>query len=520
MKKFVLTLAVLSLFVVCSFANVTDYIPADAVFAFTAVNNSKNYDQLKEDTIFGFLLRDMGIEGMLGQQIESMKYSDPDYVPENLWALLQGDMAMFVQGEVNYEALVKVSEGMSHQETNSSMNPMDSLAPLMEAVKDLKLAFILEPTVAPADALAALNKLISTPLTFGENGPIMIEEDNGHIIVAFDQASLDAAKAAKTNNILSNDVFAQLYNGGNWMVFYMGAIDNKKIKEAYADLYDFDIPEAMDVSQEYAWTKAYVKNGLVFESFTKHDYKEDSYKQLSIDMGVSKSELEKELSVPGFIKGAFAVNNMNKLMDMVVPIIKQVVVQMAATEGETIDSETIDMALDFAKSWNGRARFGFDLGMDEAGAMAYDFYADLGSSKTEDIESLIKESGKEMQHANGMSYMLIEPDDQETVDYSDELGLDVEINSYLVLDGDKVIVTTADPTKLQEVLSETPAITNNQMYNQLSSEFSTVDNYYGMMFIDISDLLTKLMGMAYPSAIYSEMGISDEGNTQSIFVLK
>ncbi len=519
MKKFVLTLVVLSLFAVCSFANVTDYIPADAVFAFTSVNNSENYDQLKADTIFGFLLRDMGIEGMLGQQIESMKYSDPDFVPENLWALLQGDMAMFVQGEVNYDALVKMNSQMSDPEMAMSMDPMMALAPLMEVVQDLKFAFILKPTVAPADVLAALNKLLPTPLVFGANGPVMIEEDNGHVIITLDQASLEMAKAAKMNSIMRNDVFANLYNEGNWMIFYMGEIDNEKMMAAYKSMYDFDMPEEMMTSQEYSWTKGYVKNGLVLESYTKTNYNSNEYKQLAVEMGVTKSAIEKEMQIPGFVKGALAINNMSKIWEMINPMMQQVAKQAVAETGEDVDPAMLDMIFDLVESFNGKARFSFDLGMDEMGEMTFDFYADLGSTKVDQIESLISMSGESMQTVDGMSYMLLD-DGADDMDYSDEIGMDVEVNPYLVLDTDKVIMTSVDPANLKATLSQTPALTNNQMYNQLSTEFGIVDNYYGMMFVDISDLLTKLMGMAYPSAIYAEMGVNNDGDSISLFVLK
>ncbi len=427
---------------------------------------------------------------------------------------------MFVQGEIDYEALAQMSNQMSDPEMAMSLDPMMALAPLMDVVKDLKFAVILKPAAAPADVLAALNKLLPTPITFGANGPVMIEEDNGHVIITLDAASLEAAKAAKMNNILSNGVFAQLYNEGNWMVFYMGKIDNAQMKAAYEEIYDFDMPESMDVSQEYSWTKAYVKNGLVFESFAKNNYKDAGFKQLYIDMGVAKSTIETEMKMPGFVKGVFAVKNMNKIWEMISPMIKQVAQQTAAEADDYVDPEILDMVFSLVESWTGKARFSFDLGMDDMGEMAYDFYADLGSTKTGEIKSLIEQSGETLQSVDGLSYMLIEEDSEETIDYSDELGMDVELNTYLVLDDANIIFTTVEPAELKATLSQTPAITNNQMYNQLSNEFGIVDNYYGVLFVDLSDLLTKLMGMAYPSAIYSEMGISNEGNTESIFVLK
>ena len=41
-----------------------------------------------------------------------------------------------------------------------------------------------------------------------------------------------------------------------------------------------------------------------------------------------------------------------------------------------------------------------------------------------------------------------------------------------------------------------------------------------MLFVDIADILTKLMGMAYPSAIYAEVGVNNEGDSQAVFVIK
>src|SRR6056297_2038661 len=110
MKKVFLCFLVLVAFVTVQFADVTDYIPTDSVFAFTSVNNPENYAKLKEQTVFGFLLRDMGLEGMLAQQIESMKYADPEFKPENVWALLKGDIGLFVTGEIDYDVLAQMND--------------------------------------------------------------------------------------------------------------------------------------------------------------------------------------------------------------------------------------------------------------------------------------------------------------------------------------------------------------------------------------------------------------------------
>jgi hypothetical protein len=83
-----------------------------------------------------------------------------------------------------------------------------------------------------------------------------------------------------------------------------------------------------------------------------------------------------------------------------------------------------------------------------------------------------------------------------------------------------MMITTLKPENIQTKLKQATPITANQMFTNMSGEFKTVDKYYGMLFVDISDILTKLMGMAYPSAIYSEIGVNNEGDFQGVFVIK
>ena len=263
MKKVFLCLLVLLAFVTVQFADVTDYIPADSAFAFTSVNNPENYAKLKEQTIFGFLLRDMGLEGMLSQQVESMKYADPEFKPENIWALLQGDIGLFVRGEINYDVLAEMND-MSDPEQMMAMDPMASLGTVMEAIEDLNFGLILKPTANPKDVLETMGKLLQMELQFGANGPVIIAEDNGYLLITMDQESMDVAMKAKANNIMSNSVFANLYQEDNWMIFYNGKMDNGKMMDAVRkasgmDL-DFDLSEKVEM--EYGWTKGYVKNGL------------------------------------------------------------------------------------------------------------------------------------------------------------------------------------------------------------------------------------------------------------------
>jgi len=523
MKKVFLCLLVLLAFVTVQFADVTDYIPADSAFAFTSVNNPENYAKLKEQTIFGFLLRDMGLEGMLSQQVESMKYADPEFKPENIWALLQGDIGLFVRGEINYDVLAEMND-MSDPEQMMAMDPMASLGTVMEAIEDLNFGLILKPTANPKDVLETMGKLLQMELQFGANGPVIIAEDNGYLLITMDQESMDVAMKAKANNIMSNSVFANLYQEDNWMIFYNGKMDNGKMMDAVRkasgmDL-DFDLSEKVEM--EYGWTKGYVKNGLVLESFNQYNYKDQDFKNMAINLGNTQSAIIEKLNIPGFVRGAMSLRNMNQLWAMLDPVIRNVMSQAVKMSGEEIPTEAMDMIITLIESWTGDMRMSLDVSMTETGEMAIDMYADMGTSDAAYIEQLILTSGEQLQSSNGMKYMKLSgemEDLAETDPYMEEFGTG-EFDPYLVLSQDKMMITTIKPENIQEKLAQATPIASNQMFSNMSKEFKTVDNYYGMLFVDIADVLTKLMGMAYPSAIYSETGVNNEGDSQAVFVIK
>ncbi|HQC38373.1 MAG TPA: hypothetical protein PLF98_08705, partial [Thermotogota bacterium] len=138
MKKTLVSVLLLVLLAMSAFSAIVDYVPADASFAMVMRDNAAHYEQLKNVGIFGFLLRDMGLESMVAQQFESMKYTDPDFKPENFWGLLGGDVALFAQGDVDFSALV----GM----LGMGSDPTEMLPEVMGQVQNMTLAFIIKPT--------------------------------------------------------------------------------------------------------------------------------------------------------------------------------------------------------------------------------------------------------------------------------------------------------------------------------------------------------------------------------------
>src|SRR6056297_1683512 len=219
MKRFSILSVTLFLLITVAFGAVTDYVPEDSSMVFTSVNNSDNYSKLKEETVFGFLLRDMGVEGMISQQVESMKYADPEFKPENIWALLKGDIAVFTQGEINYGALAQMNKNMADN-PSASVNPNQAIGQLGAAFANLDFAVVLKPAANPDDVLAAVNKLMPNPVQFGQNDGFVMAKDNGHVIISMNQKGVDAAMAAKGNNIMNDPIFSGLYNEENWMILY------------------------------------------------------------------------------------------------------------------------------------------------------------------------------------------------------------------------------------------------------------------------------------------------------------
>jgi len=532
MKKFSILTVTLFLLLTVAFGAVTDYIPEDSSMVFTSVNNSENYSKLKEETVFGFLLRDMGVEGMISQQVESMKYADPEFKPENIWALLKGDIAVFTQGEINYEALAQMNKDMADN-PSASVNPNQAIGQLAAAFANLDFAVVLKPAASPDDVLAAVNKLMPNPVQFGQNDGFVMEKDNGHVIISMNQKGVDAAMSAKGNTIMNDPIFSGLFNEDNWMILYTDKnMNSQKMMKAYESAFEFEFPEEMYqmVDMEYGWTKGYVDGGLVLESFNKYQYNDSELQRLSINAGVSKSELENQMRLPGLLKGAVSLANMNEMwafLDPMMDALYQQAKQMYQNEMEELDAATYEMLKSVVESWDGLAQVSMDMTMGESGDISVDFYGALGSDNPEMISALIEEGGEALTSLNGMKYMKLSETNtsgKEKVEGQEQLeqmtGTDVDVEPYLIIEGQKVIITTIKPEQFNSFMSEVPAINQNQMYQQLSGNFATVENYYGMFFLDISDLLTKLMGMGYPSAIYSEFGVDEEGNSQAITVIK
>ncbi|HPE41018.1 MAG TPA: hypothetical protein PLI77_08040 [Bacteroidales bacterium] len=476
---------------------------------------------MKEQTVFGLLLRDMGLEGMLSQQVESMKYADPEFQSANVWALLKGDIGLFVAGEINYEALAQMDE-MSDPEALMYMDPMMALGPVMESIEDLNFALILQPTASPKDVLKTLGKLLQMELQFGANGPVVIAEDNGHLLVAMDQESIDMALNAKNNSIKSNAVFSSLYQDDNWMVFYNGKMDTQKMMEAMQKSsgmeLDFDLSEKVEM--EYGWTKGYINNGLVLESFNQYNYKDLEFKNMAINTGNTQSALIEKMNVPGFVRGVMALRNMDKIWTIMDPLMRNLFTQAMEMSGEEMPPEAIDMILNLMESWTGEMRLSLDVSMTDSGEMAVDLYADLGTTDMAYIEQMIVSSGETLNAVNGLKYLKLSGEmEEETDPYLEEYGSG-EFDPYMILDQNKIVISTIKPENLHNKLSETKSITSNSQFASMSNEFKTVDYYYGLMFVDISDILTSLLGMPYPSAIYVEVGVNNDGDSQSVFVIK
>jgi len=514
MKRFLLVASLILLISIVSFAKVTDFVPANASMVGVIENNPENYDALKKAGIFGFLLRDMGLEGMLTQQFESMKYADPDFDPENIWGLLKGDMAIFTVGEINFEPLMAMQQTVT-ENGNSAMDMMDPTAamlPLMSAFQNVSICLVLEPTVNPDDSLATLGKLMGMPLEYGPSQMgFTIEKVGNTLLVGMGMDAISAAKSAKSNPITSNANFMEAYSSDNWMTFYSPfTMDTKEImKVQYPDMPTdfFD-----NVKSEYSWTKVYVKDALVFDSFVKNEYKNDEYKQLMVNSNSDLTQVYQK-KLPGFVKGTMEMNNFKTILNYIKPIFDYSMKE-AMKQVKEVNTDAEKYVWEIIDSLSGKGDIALDLSMGETGEMVVDMLISCGMTDTSVIKELIEKEKGQMINAGNYSYIMIPTDDGTDSVESLSVG-----NIYLILFADKLVVTTITPENYDSVLSSSPSYADNSVFKALTDKYSLKQGI-GVAYVDFSKLLTSFLGMAYPSGMLIEAGSDMNGNNKSIVVIK
>jgi hypothetical protein len=509
MKKATLCI-VLSLFAfMLGFSAIVDYIPADASFAMVLRDNAKNYAGLKQVGIFGFLLRDMGIESMIAQQFESIKYTDPEFVPSNFWGLLGGDIAAFAQGDVDLSALGELMNvGMM------GSDPSEALPEALDMLKEMNAAIIIKPAGDPETVIKTWNKVLGMEIAWGEEPMtgIMVEKDNGYIIFSTNRNALEVAKNAKSANILTNSIFAEEYQSNNWMVMYFeNDVDPTSIINMLEENVGISLPESVFEGSEmdYSLSTLKVTDVLQFNNYNKYTFTDLESKQFAVNANKDMLSIYKTTSLPGSIQGIMEINQMEKILPEIESVFNIVIKQLVEKEevSET-ELEDINKIFNIIKGIEGKAKLGLDISLDESLNPIIDIYFNTAMKTADELKALlINEEGVEFQDISGYSGATI---------MSKEIGDDLDLNLYLGKDG--ITITSMKADQLGKI-SSLPVLMKNTMFAELANKYS-FKNGIGMLFIDIGSILTKILGVAYPSGLFVEMGTDETGSSRMIAVIK
>ncbi|NLZ13500.1 MAG: hypothetical protein GXY29_04840 [Thermotogaceae bacterium] len=506
MKKTLVSVLLLVLLVMSAFSAIVDYVPADASFAMVMRDNAAHYEQLKNVGIFGFLLRDMGLESMVAQQFESMKYTDPDFKPENFWGLLGGDVALFAQGDVDFSALV----GM----LGMGSDPTEMLPEVMGQVQNMTLAFIIKPTADPDLVINTWNKVLGMQMAWGidEYSGMVLEKADGHILLAMNEQAISIAKAAKANNILNNPHFRKEYEAGNWMVMYSkNQVDTEGVFDMVESGIGITLPEEMleGAEMDYSMVTLRVGEALELRNNNIYNYTDNEMKAFIIESNADLEALYKNTSIPGAVMGMMVVNKMEEVWKDVEPVFNDIVNQLVAKEEMPASEKAeVEKVFQLIKGFKGKVKFGMDISLDESLNPLIDLFLNVDMDKMADVKNWMVSTGEiAFVEKNGYS---------ESEIMAIEKGDELDLNLYL--GENELIISSMKADQLSKV-NTLPVLSKNAMFSELSNKYSFKKGN-AMLFVDIGTILTKILGVAYPSGMFLEIGTDENANSRMIAVIK
>ena len=506
MKKTLVSVFLLALLFVSAFSAIVDYIPAEASFAMVMRDNAAHYEQLKNVGIFGFLLRDMGLESMVAQQFESMKYTDPDFKPENFWGLLGGDVALFAQGDVDFSAFAEM--------LGLGSDPSYMLSEVMEQLQSMTMALIVKPTADPDLVIDTWNKVLGMQMAWGmdEYSGMVMEKSDGYIMLAMNQQAIAVAKAAKTNNILNNPNFRKEYDAGNWMVMYSkNKVDTDGIFDMVESGMGIALPEEMfeGAEMDYSISTLRVGEALEFRNNNIYIYSDNEMKRFIVNSNADLQTLYKNTSIPGSVMGLMVVNKMEEVWKDVEPVFNDIVNQLLA-KGEMVasDKAEAEKVVRLIKGFKGKAKFGMDISLDQSLNPLFDLFLSVDMDQMADVKNWMLATGEiAFVEKNGYS---------ESPIMAKNKGDEFDLNLYL--GKNEIILSSMKADQLSKV-NALPVLAKNPMFSELSNKYSFKKGN-AMLFVDIGTILTKILGVAYPSGMFLEIGTDENANSRMIAVIK
>lgn len=495
-----------TLLTVLAVSSVVDFIPKDSMVVFVSRDNARNYEEMKSVGVFGFLMRDLGIEGLISQQVETMKYVDPQFDPANFWALIDGDIGFFAKGEADLSLLEELAQ---IDEMDLMMGDVDPFWLFEIFGEYVDSCLIIKPTVSPDLVLDAMNRLLGMDIVFGE--PIMgmdltILKEGEYILVPSNETAYIASMQARNQSIRQDPIFSQLWSQPNWMIFYLPkgfAADD--LTEMMQDLFPFEMMEQA-ATMEYAWMTGAIENkSLIFKGFNKYDYHDPALKSIMLDAAVDLKEWSKEIRSPGALVGGMKFNHPERLMDYYRQSFKSVfdMIKYEFGLGEE-EEQMIHEIADLLMTLSGEFIMSADLVMKDFIDFGVDFHFLAGVKDRAYVKSFVEESfGFGWSRAYGIEFMRLED----------------EMPTYLVLSDLGVALTSFSPEKYLDIATGATPLYNRSGFKRLIDQYG-YSKGYSLTFLDIGELMTSLLGLPFPAAMLSQIGIDADGNAQFMMVVQ
>ncbi len=507
MKKALVVLCFLTVFSAFLFSSVLNFIPRDASVVFVSRDNATNYENLKKVGIFGFLLRDLGIEGLISMQVETLKYVDQTFVPEHFWALIEGDIAFFAKGAFDLSALENLA---MMGESALLMDETEMLDTVQSLGEDMEACLIIRPTVDPQKALHALNKLLGMNISFGvpiEDLGITLLKEGNYILVPTNQDAYISAMNAQLDSIRNDPIFAKLWAEPNWMIGYFPlGLSMDRLSGMITEMLPSELLEK-SATMEYSWFTGRMDevNSLVLTGFNKYDYHDPLLKEIMVSGGVNIRDWSRTIRTPGVLVAGMKFAQLDRLISFYGDSAKQAMYEMK--DLLFMDEEEFGMLShmihEFIQTINGEFLMSGDLVM-EGFDFGFDFHLLAGLKNQQGMKSLLEELGVPLTTAYGVDSYLIDND---------------EIPIFLIISEHGAALTSLSPASYMQDLSKSTPLYERIQFRQKVDRYG-YNTGYSFAFVDIGELLTSLLGLPFPSSLFSQIGVDAEGNAHFMTVIR
>ncbi len=207
--------------------------------------------------------------------------------------------------------------------------------------------------------------------------------------------------------------------------------------------------------------------------------------------------------------GMMVVNKMEEVWKDVEPVFNDIVNQLVAKEEMPASEKAeVEKVFQLIKGFKGKVKFGMDISLDESLNPLIDLFLNVDMDKMADVKNWMVSTGEiAFVEKNGYS---------ESEIMAIEKGDELDLNLYL--GENELIISSMKADQLSKV-NTLPVLSKNAMFSELSNKYSFKKGN-AMLFVDIGTILTKILGVAYPSGMFLEIGTDENANSRMIAVIK